>query len=162
MSEADHKIYFDAVLTPNRSLSPRAFLVVMGIIGAVSFLAGMAFLSMGAFPVIGFFGLDALAIWFAFRWNFSTLNQETRIRVTADAVRLEHQAPGQAMRKAEIPTGFARVQLTFPERRQSELTIAHGRSSWVIGRFLTGSERRSLADALEQAIRHARSERYPA
>jgi uncharacterized membrane protein len=57
----------------------------MSIVGVVSFLTGMAFLSMGAVPVIGFFGLDALAIWLAFRWSFRKQREETRIRITASS-----------------------------------------------------------------------------
>ena len=65
MTGASSPVYFDATLTPNTALSPRAFLVVMGLVGLFSFVGGMMFLQLGAFPVIGWFGLDALAIWLA-------------------------------------------------------------------------------------------------
>lgn len=155
-------IYFDATLTPNRSLSPKAFMVVMGIVAAMSFIAGLAFVSMGAFPVIGFFGLDALLIWLAFRWSFRTQKQETRVRITAEEIDLVHSVPGKTPRSAKLPTAFARVSLDFPERRPSELKLAHADKAWVIGRFLTPAERKSLKDALETAIWKARNERYPA
>ena len=161
MEPTEQTIYFDATLTPNRSLSPRAFLIVMSVIAAMSFIAGLAFVSMGAFPVIGFFGLDALAIWFAFRWSFRTMKQETRIRVTAEAIDLLHEQPGKPARTATLPTAFARVRLDFPERRPSELKLAHGQKAWVIGRFLTPGERKSLKDALETAIWRAKNERHP-
>lgn len=155
-------IYFDATLTPNRSLSPRAFLIVMMIVGAVSFVAGLSFMSMGAFPVLGFFGLDALAIWLAFRLSFRQLQQCTYIRVTAKAVELHHQQPGQRSRQASIPTAFVRVEMAFPIRRPSELRLAHGATAWVLGRFLAPLERVSLKQALEAAICRANQERYPA
>ena len=161
MEPTTQTIYFDATLTPNRSLSPRAFTVVMAIIAGVSFVAGLAFVSMGAFPVIGFFGLDALIIWLAFRYNFRKLKQETRVRVTADRIDLVHVSPGQDPRFAQLPTAFARVSLEFPDRRPSELKLAHRDQAWVIGRFLTPAERKSLKEALETAIWKARNERYP-
>lgn len=154
--------YLDATLTPNRSLSPRAFMIVMGIVAAMSFVAGLAFVSMGAFPVIGFFGLDALAIWLAFRWSFRKLKQETRVRVTAEQIEVEHLAPGREPIEANLPTAFARVSLDFPERRPSELKLSHADKAWVIGRFLTPAERKSLKSALDSAIWKARSERHPA
>jgi uncharacterized membrane protein len=160
MSPTQNKIYFDAVLTPNRSLSPKAFVVVMSIVGGVSFLAGLMFLSMGAFPVIGFFGIDALAIYMAFRWSQRSQKQVTRVRVTADRVELEHDQPGRKLRQAEIPTAFARVHLECPERAPSELQIAYRQQAWIIGRFLTSDERKSLKQALERAIQNARRERY--
>ena len=160
MTGETETLYFDATLTPNRSLSPRAFLLVMGIVIAMSFFAGLSFVAMGAFPVIGFFGLDALAIWLAFRWSFRAGKQETRVRMTSDQIDLVHFRPGQAPRQARLPTAFARISLDFPARRPSELKLAHGDKAWVIGRFLTPSERQSLKRALDEALRRARNERY--
>lgn len=160
MSPTTNTIYFDGVLTPNRSLSPRAFAIVMTIMGVTSFVSGVMFVSMGAFPVLGFFGLDALAIWVAFRWNFRQLRQVTRVRITAETIELHHEHPGRAPRHASLPTAFARVDLAFPERRPSELRLSHGRNAWVIGQFLTPGERKSLKSALEDAIWQARRERH--
>lgn len=160
MEPTENTIYFDATLTPNRSLSPRAFAIVMAVVVGMSFFAGLSFVSMGAFPVIGFFGLDALAIWLAFRWSFRSLKQETHVRITAEQIDLLHEQPGKPPRVAQLPTAFARVSLDFPPRRPSELKLAHGRQAWVIGRFLTPKERKTLKAALEAAIHKARNERY--
>ena len=160
MPDTDEIIYFDAVLTPNRSLSERGFAVVMGIVGAVSFLTGMAFLSMGAVPVIGFFGLDALAIWLAFRWSFRKQREETRIRVTASKLHMLHRKANGEEKRVSLPSGFARVELAEPMRPDSWLRIEHGRTAWVIGRFLTLPERKSLAEALRNALHRARLERH--
>jgi len=48
----------------------------------VSFVAGIAFLLMGAWPVFGFFGLDVLAIYWAFRIYFRRAKACEEIRVT--------------------------------------------------------------------------------
>ncbi len=160
MEPNEQILYFDATLTPNRSLSPKAFTIVMVVVVAMSFFAGLSFVSMGAFPVIGFFGLDALAIWFAFRLSFRALKQETRVQVTAEHIDLAHHRPGKAPRTAQLPTAFTRVRLDFPDRRPSELKLAYGGQAWVIGRFLTPAERKSLKDALEAAIWSAQNERY--
>eukprot|EP01035_Chromulina_nebulosa_P040405 gene40404-54645_t len=52
------------------ALGRTGFLALMLFVGGVSFIAGIAFLMMGAWPVFGFFGLDVLAIWWAFRINY--------------------------------------------------------------------------------------------
>ena len=44
--------------------------MLMGFVGTVSFVAGVAFAMMGAWPVFGFFGLDVAIIYYAFRRNF--------------------------------------------------------------------------------------------
>ena len=153
-------VYFDATLTPNTALSPRAFLIVMCLVGAMSFVGGMMFLSIGAFPVLGWFGLDALAIWFAFRMNFRNLKEQTQVHVTAENIRLTHGRPGRDPREATLPTAFTRISLDYPDRRPSELKLAHGQTAYVIGRFLTPRERKSLYRALETAVAKARAERY--
>src|SRR5258705_10628347 len=73
---------FSARLTPHRSLNRTGFLVLMAFLSAVSFAAGLAFLLMGAWPVLGFFGLDVLAIYWAFRINFRDAKATEEIRVT--------------------------------------------------------------------------------
>src|SRR5680860_283168 len=49
---------FSAVLTPHRSLGPKGFMVFMGLVSTVSFGTGLLFYMMGAWPVMGFMGLD--------------------------------------------------------------------------------------------------------
>ena len=160
MQTEPQTVYFDATLTPNRSLSPRAFTLVMAIICGISFLAGLFFVSMGAFPVLGFFGLDALIIWIAFRRNFRHLKQRTHVRVTAEQIELVHDVPGSRVQTKALPTAFTTLDLTFPQRKPSELRLSYQGSAWVIGRFLTPGERKSLYEALNRAIMAARSERY--
>src|SRR5271163_2412384 len=73
---------FSALLTPHRSLNRTGFLVVMAFVSVVSFAAGVAFLLMGAWPVLGFFGLDVLAIYWAFRVSFRRAKASEEIRLT--------------------------------------------------------------------------------
>ncbi|WP_213271691.1 DUF2244 domain-containing protein [Hyphomonas sp.] len=154
-------IYMDAVLTPNRSLSRNGFLIAMTAIAVTFFLTGLIFLSMGALPVLGFMGLDILAIWLAFRISFRRQKEETRVTVTARAIRLHHKDAKGHEKRAELPSAFARVELDEPAGPASWLRIEHGKTAWIIGRFLTPPERSDLAKALRKALQAARSERYP-
>ncbi len=162
MTQPAEPIYLDALLTPNRSLSERGFAVAMAIIAVVFFLTGLMFWSMGALPILGFFGLDMVAVWLAFRLSFNQQREQTRVVVTARAIRLQHTDRKGRQKEAEVPTAFARVELDEPVQPASWLRIEHGRTAWVIGRFLTPDERRSFAEALRRAVRAARSERLPA
>jgi len=155
-------IYMDAVLTPNASLSPRAFQVVMGAMIALSVLAGGMYLAMGAWPVLGFFGVDLLAIWLAFRFVRRRSHEETRVRITADTLSMHHRDGKGREKTAEVPAAFARVELDEPVGPTSWLRIEHGQTAYVIGRFLTPKERKSLAAGLRDALQRARAERYPA
>lgn len=155
-------IYMDAVLTPNRSLSTPAFNVVMILVAVVSLACGLMFLSLGAWPVIGYFGADALALWLAFRWVRRRGQEETRVTITAETVHLHHRDAKGRERTAQVPAAFARVELDEPVRPTSWLRIEHGRTAYIIGRFLTPKERKSLAEGLRGALVRARGERHPA
>ena len=61
---------FSAIITPHRSLSGKGFIAVMALVGGLSFAGGMFFFLMGAWPVIGFLGLDVLLVYWAFRANY--------------------------------------------------------------------------------------------
>src|ERR1017187_3412158 len=79
---------FSALLTPHRSLNRSGFLVLMAFLSAISFSGGLAFLLMGAWPVFGFFGLDVLAIYWAFRINFRHARATEEILVTPSELRV--------------------------------------------------------------------------
>ena len=79
---------FSALLTPHRSLNRTGFLAVMAFLSVVSFATGVAFLLMGAWPVFGFFGLDVLAVYVAFRINFRRARASEEIRITPTELRL--------------------------------------------------------------------------
>ncbi len=160
LSSAD-PVYLDAVLQPNRSLSQPGFTIFMSVLAILSFFSGMAFLSLGAFPIIGFFGLDVLAVWIAFRVCFRYQRQWTRVRVTARHLRVDHRNPAGKESFVELPAAFARIELEEPLTPHSWLTLSHRREAYVIGRFLTVEERKSLADAIRTALHQARAERHP-
>jgi uncharacterized membrane protein len=162
MTDQTEILYLDAVLKPNRSLSERGFAVGMAIVAVVFFLTGLMFWSMGAAPILGFFGLDMVAIWLAFRLSFRKLEVQTHVTVTARAIRLRHRDANGRIREAEVPSAFARIELDEPVTPTSWLRIEHGRTAWVIGRFLAPPERKAFAEALRTALRAARAERLPA
>ena len=59
------KPLFAATLTPHRSLTPEGKRLVIGLVAALALLPGIIFYVAGAWPVVGFMGLDVLAIWVA-------------------------------------------------------------------------------------------------
>ena len=153
---AGRPVLFDAVLTPSRSLSPRAArLVPIGVLVA-TLAAGLVFLSRGWWPIAGYFGLDALLLWWAFRACHRAGRLVERLRLTADALVVARVHPdGAAMQWSFQPT-WLRVEIDDPPTEASQLTLAsHGRRI-TVGRFLTPTERLELAQALRAALHRAR------
>ena len=84
---------FAARLTPHRSLSRAGFLLLMAVLGGVSFAAGMVFLVLGAWPVFGFFGLDVLLVYWAFRANYRDARAYEDVMVTTSELRVRKVSP---------------------------------------------------------------------
>ena len=80
---------FSAMLTPHRSLGGVGFLVLMGVISVVSFIGGVVFYIVGAWPVGGFFGLDAVLIYWAFRVNYRAAEAYEEVTVTPSELRVK-------------------------------------------------------------------------
>src|SRR4051794_4092004 len=84
---------FSALLTPHRSLSRAGFLALMLFVIAVSFAAGLVCVLIGAWLVFGFFVLDVLAFYWAFRINFRSGRASEEIRVTTSELQLGCRHP---------------------------------------------------------------------
>ncbi|MEM8920016.1 MAG: DUF2244 domain-containing protein [Pseudomonadota bacterium] len=154
-------VYLDAVLAPNAPLSRRGFAWVMATFGALSLTAGLAFLQLGFFPILGFFGLDVLLVWLIFQASFRTQRQRTYVRVTADSLDLRHVDGRGRETSAHLPSGFARVEIAEPApRRPGFIKLAASGKAYSIGKFLTAEERHDFAVRLKDALAEARRERF--
>lgn len=147
---------FHAVLTPHRSLGPRGFLILMCGIGAISFVAGSVFLAMGAWPVFGFFGLDVVLIYWAFKLNYRAARLYETIDLTPALFQLTRVHPSGRTERFEVNPYWARVRLKeWPDGR-TDLRVAERGKELAFGRFLNDDERRELATALTAALLQAR------
>lgn len=154
------QIYLDAVLEPPRSLSPKGFNRVMLGFGALGFFVGAIFLLTGAYPVVGFMGLEFLALWLVFKASFRAQAARTYVQVTADAVTLRKIDGRGRERRATLSSHFVRVELDRAVRGPSALRLAASDKIYSLGEFLTPHERESFARRLDAALSDARRERY--
>jgi uncharacterized membrane protein len=148
---------FSALLTPHRSLNSTGFLVLMAFLSAVSFAAGLAFLLMGAWPVLGFFGLDVLAIYWAFRINFRHAKATEEIWVTPSELRVRRVSHrGRVVEFVLNPLWVQLDQKTHAEFGIEKLYLVSKGRRVSIGSFLGPDEKASFAKALLAALQAAR------
>src|SRR5258708_24790813 len=105
---------FDVVLRPHRSLSPAGFWIVMGILVVWSFVGGIVFLSVGAWPVIGFFGIDVVLVYWAFRASYGDRRAHERLRLDGDTLTVQRVDKRGAEERFSFPSYWLRV--TIEER----------------------------------------------
>jgi uncharacterized membrane protein len=148
---------FSALLTPHRSLNRTGFLAVMAFVSAVSFVTGIAFLMMGAWPVFGFFGLDVLVIWWAFKVNFSTARASEEIVVTPGELRVRRVSHRGHVTEWVLNPLWVRLDLEADEEFGIErlYLVSRGRRLSV-GSFLGPDEKASFAKALLGALNAAK------
>lgn len=150
-------VLFDAILQPHASLSPRGFLILMTAVGAISFAAGVAFVALGAWPVFGFFGLDALLVYLAFKASYRSARRHETVRLTPSLLTIERVAPDGRVERYTFQPNWLRVEAGDADAPLPAVALSsHGRRL-EIGAFLAPQERVDFASALREAILRLRA-----
>ena len=159
-SDNDHSsepAIFSAVLTPNCSLSRFGFILLMTVVGVMSFVTGMVFLLAGAWPVFGFCGLDVLLLYWAFRVNYRRGKAYEQVTVTPSELKVRQVSHRGRIREWTLNPVWARLdRVVHAEFGIEQLfLVSHGRR-YAIAAFLGPQEKESFALALSAAIGEAK------
>ena len=148
---------FSAVLTPHRSLGRKGFLILMTVLGLISFATGTAFLLAGAWPVFGFCGLDVLLIYFAFRLSYRRANAYEQVTVTPSELTVRQVSHhGRISEWTLNPLWVKLDRVVHAEFGIERLfLVSHGRRLAIAG-FLGPQEKESFALALSAALGEAK------
>jgi len=150
---ASDPIVFSAVLRPNRSGSVRAINATAVVLAGVFFLTGLGFALVGAWPVLGFLGLDVLLLYLALRWNLRAADAHETVTLTATALTIERVDHWGERTVASFQPYWAQVALNGDGTR---LEIrSHGKGS-VVGGFLAPEERVHFSELLREALLRGR------
>ncbi len=145
-------VFFDATLSPYRSLPPRGFFWVMAVLAGIGFCGSIGFVLLGAWPVTGFFGLDVALVYLAFRLSYRSARQTETVRLTETALDVERVSiRGERRRWRFEPYWLRLVFEEWDEGQNRLLLVSHGKSL-ALGAFLSSPERRSLAGSLKSAL----------
>lgn len=148
---------FSALLTPHRSLGAPGFLILIAAFAAISFAVGMMFLLMGAWPVSGFFGLDVLVLYWAFRVNYRAAQARELVTVTPSALTVRKTCwRGRAAEWTLNPLWVRLHCETHEEFGIRRMFLVSRGRRLPIATFLPPEEKKSFADALGEAIGEAK------
>lgn len=148
--------YFNAILYPQRSLGNTGIAVILGIFITHGLIFGGYFLSQGAWPIPGFFGLELiLVIWLFLHHHKAGRNYESvcltehELIVQNHSVWNRHETSGPSW---VFEPAWVKV---FTDKDQNDTrqlkVVSHGRGV-IIGEFLTDDEKTDLADAINRAL----------
>ena len=156
----DDLVFMDAEIRPNRSLSQRGFMVLITVVTVLNCASAAVFISMGAYFVPMFLGLDLVAIVVAFLASFAAAKQIERVLVTDRQVQVFRETPNWRKLMWESPTAFTRVTLFTEDDHAVDLRLALSGREAQVAAALSPSERAEFAKALEGAIYSARRARF--
>jgi len=149
---------FSATLRPHRSLSRRGMVLIICAIAGLSLSIGTYVWWLGAWPVVGFVGLDVAAIALAFHLNARAARayEEVEVSRTAIVVR-KFTANG---RSQELRFNPQWVRLAVDEAEDEgvvRITLKTRDGQVRVGAFLNPGDRASFARAFGAALQTARA-----
>jgi uncharacterized membrane protein len=156
------RIFFERVLLPYRSLPPRGFNILMLVLAGVSIAAGTLFVSLGAWPVCGFFGLDVGLVYLAFRLSYRSARQRETLRLADEELTVERVGVRGDQRTWRFQPFWVRVVFEeHPDESNRLALVSHGQNL-PIGTFLPPPMRREVATTLRDALASWRAALNPA
>ena len=148
---------FSATLTPHRSLGRVGFLILMLLFGSISFIAGILFLLAGAWPVLGFFGLDVLLLDWAFRLNYRHAEAYEQVTVTPSVLTVRKVSYFGRVREWVLnPLWVQLDKVEIDEFGIDRLFLISCGKKLTIAGFLSPDEKAGFAKELLKALSEAR------
>jgi uncharacterized membrane protein len=145
---------FCVTISPNRSLTATGLAILLGSIAALNLTGGIIFWYVGAWPVVGFMGLDVLLVWLAFRWNNRQALRSETVTITASELEFSRFFRGRLLERLVFPRTFVHVHIEHDDEREllGRLLLRSKGRAYELGSFLGAEERLALAHALEKAL----------
>lgn len=150
------KPVFEAMLTPYRSLGRTGFRILMAALISCWLFVCILFWSIGAWPIIGFIGLDVLAIYLAFRWSYRSANAREEISLSRAALHIRKYAPSGNVTAHEFHPFWSRFKVARePEFGITSMHVESRENRVPVGSFLNPEDRESFATAFREALTRA-------
>jgi uncharacterized membrane protein len=156
MSHPDERFeqpVFAAIIRPHRSLGREAFRTVMTLCCLAGIVASIPFVVLGFWPVAGFFGLDVVALYIAFRINYRQGESVEELVLTPLQLlvrRVTHRGAASEWRFNPLWTRMDRED--DEEFGLQTLSLTSRGQHVVIARDLSPPERADLAEELGRAL----------
>ena len=144
-------------LRPHRSLTRGQAKTLVAIVSAAICAISLPFFVLGAWPVVGFLGLDAVAIWLAFEISFRAARAYEDLRVTPLELQLDKVPVRGQTREFRFNPAWVRLDRSEHEEfgLQKLALVSHGRSV-EFGSFLGPDQKAVVAGDLSMALARAR------
>lgn len=154
---ADQQV-FAAEIRPHRSLGPRGVLIVLSGFAVLNLIVSIPFFLLGAWPIVGFLGLDVLALWLAFRLSFAQARACEQVLLTYVELLVRKISPAGHAREWRFNPLWVRIETERDEDfGMTRLALASRGARLDVGGALSPEERAEFADAFGNALASAKA-----
>lgn len=151
------KAIFTATLNPHRSLTARGLRWVMGLTGAAGLAVSIPFYLLGAWPILGFMGLDLALIYAAFRYNNATARSYEEIVLSRALLLVRSVSWRGQVREARLNPRWTRLEKEeHPEFGVEKLALVQGAVRLEVARELGRAARADFAADFQRALVESR------
>jgi uncharacterized membrane protein len=148
---------FEALILPHRSLSPAALRALLTAVAALCCITSGLFVWLGAWPVGGFTALELLLAGWLIRLHVRSGRATELVLLTYRSLRVVRTDPDGVRRTREMRPAWLSVRLQERPGRVPALLLVGQGQELEIAASLGDAEKRSLADAMAEALRRLRS-----
>lgn len=128
----------------------------MALISSISFIAGVFFFTIGAWPVVGFFGLDVLLIYGAFKLNYRAGRLCEIIEINEEELKVTRIDPKGHTKNWSFNRYWVRVEHAVDPDEEYQnrplILTSHGRML-EIASFLSRDEKIEFSGVLRAALK---------
>ena len=157
MTASEAPILFSARLTPHRSLGSTGFRVVICFVAAVCMTVGIVFLSLGLWPIMGFMGLDILALWFALKMSYRAGRAHEDVEVSREELLVRQVNPAGRTREHRFnPFGTRFTVDRHEEYGVTDMQLQSRNRVLRVGSFLNPDDKETFAEAFGLALAKAK------
>lgn len=145
---------FRATLTPYRSMGQVGVRWVVGVYGVLGLIPGLYFLFLGAWPIVGFLGLDALLLYWALSSSMRGGRVCEQVTLWVDSLQIDSfDADGNRTRETINPF-WAKLHLARNfEEQITHIQVQTRETRLEIGSFLNPDDKTSFGQAFARAFR---------
>ena len=141
--------FLNIKIYPNNSLSPKGFFLLMAFITIPCLTIGIMFMVMGAWPVLGFMGLEVFLIYIFFKILFHKNNFYEHIILDTKHFNIFYNNKNKTIDTIVLEPTWLQVKLNKTEK--SLFVLTHGKII-ELGKCLAFKEKVSLAKTIDDAL----------
>ena len=149
--------WFEAVITPHRSLGPIGLQRLIILLFLLSSCLSTGLLLIGAWPVVGFNGVEMGLALYLLRRNWNERHSTERLILSDGGMIVRRTCSRGVVSERRLNSMWLRALLEERPGRAPALLLIERTRQMEVGKDLGETERRSLFNALRQALHRQRN-----